>query len=1030
MRNLIFGLLLFTVYSAFGQNDVLFGRFENYTAEDGLSSSRTSCVAEDSLGFIWIGTEEGLNRFDGTNFKRFLKSSKPGSIPDNYITQILPLERGDLLGTTRKGGVFRYRAATETFESFPIEMRDGKPLLAAISILQETDTTYFVAYGKGVLVSGGVYRLNIKTGKQQRLSDEVASAWGLAVGPDQKLWTCSDQLYQIDLKDGSTKSFKHPGLNFITDITHEDLCFAGDLIYVASWGAGIVVFDINQEKFIKDLLFDSDSSTSNKNVVRSIIPKAPHTYWIISADKGLGEFNALTEKFSFYEHNVSDPNSIFYISARDVIVDSRGIIWAAMASGLSVNNPEVVQIDYAPIFQADEERGRTFQFNQAANIGDDLLVSASSSDGYWMLDLSTKKLQQRIARAGQVLGQDKGLSGVELQVADHRFWSMSANHLFEITEDRKTIKRLDLGERFGYTDPRGYINTICPGPNKQVLFGTDDNFVGSYNTITEEVKGVWLIGEPESKQDNLVFELAVQDASHIWAATTQGVYRITGFEKVERLDSLSKQINDLGWIEMVSLTCNGSSIALGTRDQGVLVVDLSDWSVASYGREQGMLSLYIGEMEVDNNQHYWGLTGNGLVKIDPKEKNTVNVYTERDGLRYNDIVGNEITRLSDGTLMLGLSSGVAWFHPDSMYMHEAPAFMYVKEVYRQGERVDYLQGQLIKAKHKESIEIEFAALGFTKPKEYRYAWRLQGESQWNYMQEPRLVFSELGKSDYNIEIQAKSRSGQWMESPLFITIEVDVPWFRQSWFFALLFIAALLITLAILRWRVSNIRRTAQIETEYNQRLAEIEMSALRAQMNPHFLFNCLNSIKFFIINNETDQASEYLTKFGRLIRLILSNSKSDTITLATELESLQLYVALEALRFSDKFSFVLRLSPNIQPDFIDIPPMLIQPFVENAIWHGLHHKQGQGALEVDITLEGNELICVIKDDGVGRSKAAEMKSKSATKDKSFGMDITRRRLDILESKINKEGKVEITDRMDETGQPCGTIVIIRIPLD
>jgi ligand-binding sensor domain-containing protein len=1030
MRNLILSILFLSTLLSYGQNDVLFGRFVNYTVDQGLSSSRTSCVAEDSLGFIWIGTEEGLNRFDGTNFKMFLKSSKEGSIPDNYITQLIPLPKGDLLGTTRRGGVFKYCAATESFETFPTTYRDDKPLLAAISIVQETDSTFFVSYGKDVLLSGGLYRLNIRSGQQTLLSEEVLSAWGLAVGPDNTLWTCSDKLYRVDLETRATKSFKHPGLNNIENVTHEDLCFENDKILLASWGAGIVVFDPEQETFIANHLFDPEATSSNKNVVRKLHKKSANSYWVISADKGLGEFNTRTKKFSFYEHSASDPYSIFYISARDVLVDSRGIIWAAMASGLSVNNPEVLQIHYAPIFQQDEQRGRTFQFNQAMNIGNDLLVSASSSDGYWMLDLATKKNQHRIAQSGQVVGQDKGLSGVEVQVVDNRFWSMSANHLFEITPDQKTIKRLDLYERFGYEDPRGFVNTICPAPNNKVLFGTDDNLVGTYDPQTGDVEQVWLIGDAESKQDNLVFEVAVENPHRIWAATTQGVYRITDMLEVERLDSLSDAIRDMGWIEMVSLTCNGTSLALGTRDQGVVVVDLNDWRVTNYGREQGMISLYIGEMEVDGNNHYWGLTGNGLVQIDPAEKNTVNVYTERDGLMYNDIIGNEITRLSDGTIMLGLFDGIAWFHPDSLNEHRAPAFMYVRNVYRQGELVDYLLGQTIEARYKEAVEIEFAALGFTKPSEYRYAWRAVGEANWNYMQEPRLVFSELGKNDYILEIQAQSRSGEWMESPLLLSIIIEVPWYRQNWFYILVAIAIFAISLYIVRLRVINIRRTAQMQTEYNQRLAEVEMSALRAQMNPHFLFNCLNSIKFFIINNETDQASEYLTKFGRLIRLILSNSKSDTITLSTELESLQLYVVLEALRFSDKFKFELRLSPDIQADFIDIPPMLIQPFVENAIWHGLHHKQGEGLLRVDISLSGNDLICVIEDDGVGRSTAAEMKSKSATRDKSYGMDITRRRLDILESKLNKEGKVEITDLTDGNGSPTGTKVTIRIPLD
>ncbi len=205
MRNLIFSILFLSTLLSYGQNDVLFGRFVNYTVDQGLSSSRTSCLAEDSLGFIWIGTEEGLNRFDGTNFKMFLKSSKEGSIPDNYITQLIPLPAGDLLGATRRGGVFKYCAATESFETFPTTYRDDKPLLAAISIVQETDSTFFVSYGKDVLLSGGLYRLNIRSGQQTLLSEEVLSACGLAVGPDNTLWTCSDKLYRVDLETRATK---------------------------------------------------------------------------------------------------------------------------------------------------------------------------------------------------------------------------------------------------------------------------------------------------------------------------------------------------------------------------------------------------------------------------------------------------------------------------------------------------------------------------------------------------------------------------------------------------------------------------------------------------------------------------------------------------------------------------------------------------------------------------------------------------------------------------------------------------------
>jgi LytS/YehU family sensor histidine kinase len=206
-------------------------------------------------------------------------------------------------------------------------------------------------------------------------------------------------------------------------------------------------------------------------------------------------------------------------------------------------------------------------------------------------------------------------------------------------------------------------------------------------------------------------------------------------------------------------------------------------------------------------------------------------------------------------------------------------------------------------------------------------------------------------------------------------------------------------------------------------------MQALRAQMNPHFLFNSLNSIKYFIIRNQTDLAADYLTKFSRLIRLILSNSKQERVTLATELEALRLYVELEGLRFDQKFEFELVVDQNIDPEEIQLPPLLIQPFAENAIWHGLMHKTGAGKLAIRLSLKGNELVCEIEDNGIGREKAAEMRSKSATRDKSLGIDITRNRLERMNLLQSPDRMIEVIDLYLPNGAACGTLVRLSIPV-
>jgi LytS/YehU family sensor histidine kinase len=154
-------------------------------------------------------------------------------------------------------------------------------------------------------------------------------------------------------------------------------------------------------------------------------------------------------------------------------------------------------------------------------------------------------------------------------------------------------------------------------------------------------------------------------------------------------------------------------------------------------------------------------------------------------------------------------------------------------------------------------------------------------------------------------------------------------------------------------------------------------MMALRAQMNPHFLFNCLNSINSFIMENDPDSASEYLTKFSRLIRLILNNSQPGPVTLASEIESIRLYVEMEAMRFNNRFSYKIDVDEDLEINTIEIPPLLIQPYVENAIWHGLMHRDSKGHLLIQFRQEDRYLCCIIEDDGIGRQQAKLLRSKS-----------------------------------------------------
>jgi hypothetical protein len=224
---------------------------------------------------------------------------------------------------------------------------------------------------------------------------------------------------------------------------------------------------------------------------------------------------------------------------------------------------------------------------------------------------------------------------------------------------------------------------------------------------------------------------------------------------------------------------------------------------------------------------------------------------------------------------------------------------------------------------------------------------------------------------------------------------------------------------------LQNKRRQAELQ----QQAAELKMQTLRTQMNPHFIFNSLNSINRFILENNKPDSSRYLTKFSRLIRMILQNSQSSFISLKSELEALELYLDMEAMRFDNHFTYKIIVSPELNISRLKLPPLIIQPYVENAVWHGLMHKEEKGELEIEVKQEENCLIIKITDNGIGREQAARIASKSATKHKSLGLLITADRIAMIHNDNGNESAVIINDLVHADGSAAGTEVQIKIPV-
>jgi LytS/YehU family sensor histidine kinase len=255
-----------------------------------------------------------------------------------------------------------------------------------------------------------------------------------------------------------------------------------------------------------------------------------------------------------------------------------------------------------------------------------------------------------------------------------------------------------------------------------------------------------------------------------------------------------------------------------------------------------------------------------------------------------------------------------------------------------------------------------------------------------------------------------------------IQVEVEERWYATSYFIGGMVVLMAFVIYLGFRFLLNSSRRSALARA----RISELERSALQAQMNPHFIFNSLNSIQSYIANNENDKANRFLAKFSRLIRANLNNSIAGKISLEEEIEAVTHYLELEKMRFKEKFDYDITLDEDIDPRQIHLPPMLIQPYLENAIIHGLSQTRTQGKISLYYLQIGKYLVVTVTDNGIGIEQSKKLKEGQQSLHKSVGMTITQKRLEMLDEG-NHDQKVKVEDVKDRKGQVIGTKVEVRI---
>ncbi len=420
----------------------------------------------------------------------------------------------------------------------------------------------------------------------------------------------------------------------------------------------------------------------------------------------------------------------------------------------------------------------------------------------------------------------------------------------------------------------------------------------------------------------------------------------------------------------------------------------------------------------------WMATSAGMCEPQPGEKKA-HTFDRADGLPVNNI---DLVCLSEKRIWVSGDQLLFSFGPEGFPRNEIPPQVCFRDVLCNGSvlRLPDSPVAVQFGPGENTLRFRLAAQSYKSFGQPRFLVRMTGiDDSWRVTDETDITYYSLPPGDYRFQAYALNNSGVRSQFPVSYSFSVLPPFWKSAWFIALVSVMVVLTVALLLR---NYLRRFRRDETS-RRRLAELEITAIRAQMNPHFIFNAINSIYNFVATGDRKASASYVARFARLIRNVLELTPLRQIPLEQELETLRLYMDIEQLRFREAFTYEIDIDPQLEPSSVQVAPMLIQPYVENAIWHGLLHKEGKGKLVISIRKEKEFLACIIDDDGVGRAQAALAKQHSLPKN-SLGSLLNRRRLELLRELYGIGFDVRYVDKQEEPGTTeTGTRVILRIPM-
>jgi ligand-binding sensor domain-containing protein/anti-sigma regulatory factor (Ser/Thr protein kinase) len=973
----------------------------NYSVDDGLAQTQVFGILQDNSGYLWVATIGGLSRFDGREFRNY--STRDGLLKNQV--RCMEHDKGGQLWLGTDGGYSLFDG--KKFKSFSLP----EPYqLSQINCIVPLDN------GSVLL---GTDNQGILEVTDKKVTDVTDSLDGLSNLTIRTILPMSGNRLLIGTREGAFLKEKNTITPFLPDsladksISNIKTDRTGN-IWISTFGAGAYRWDG------KELKSFSSRDGLILDWVRETIHTSDGTVWFLTR-KGVTEYS----KGTFTQYTES--NGLPFENIRTGLLDREGNFW------LGTDGKGLMKFS-----------GKAFvNFTRKDGLPDELIMSIQQDFG-GRLFLGTLQSGVLIWNKDSItqLTTEHGLPNntVWCLTRDQRGGIWMGTSLGLARYYRGTITSYgESGDEYSLPDNR-VTSLFCSGDgtvwagtregvtsiSKNHIFRhfTSENGLGAVHVraIIEDVEGnIWLGAEngafrydgnvfrsfpidPALPQGAKVFSIERDPYGSLWFGTENGLYHYNGDDAFSYVSLSSDSRADF----INFLMCDSDSNLWVGTNYGIFELNLkvfhSDNQVQfryhTYHEGIRNLECNLNAAFQDINGDCWFGTGGGLLRLNR---------------RYLQELHND--------------------HPPKLMLQDMLLFMQPTDWSTYTSSFDPetdIPVNLELPWNKNHLTFRFIGLSFRNPDFVKYQYKLEGfDEDWSPLAEyESATYSYLPPGEYTFKLRAVNSAGVWTESPLVYSFVILPPFWTTWWFYTLVGVGLVFLVYGIIAWRLKVLRRKQATEQlVYQSRLLELEQQSLNASMNRHFIFNALNSIQYYINRQDKLSANRYLTSFAKLIRKNLDSSTGTTmVSLEEELERLRLYLSLEHMRFQDKFTYEVEVDDEVDTEQIEVPAMLLQPFVENSIWHGVLPMERPGTIKVQLARQGDKVLIVIEDNGIGIDDSKAIKSASNHQHASKGMLITSGRIDLLRKmskrNISLKGPFQIVDAV---GKSAGTRVEIEM---